>query len=110
MAKFFRFFCILLFFATHLACKNDVRKKESSQVSQQMPVANLPEELFEVRVLMDWSSVEIFINEGQYAMIAQLFPISPYNELQISNIGTSQLTLENFEISKAESIWKAEKR
>lgn len=74
-----------------------------------MPVANLPEDLFEVRVLMDWSSVDIFINEGQYAMTAQLFPNSPYNELQISNTGTSQLTLENFEISKGESIWKAEK-
>ncbi|HMB63941.1 MAG TPA: glycoside hydrolase family 32 protein [Eudoraea sp.] len=72
---------------------------------QQMPIADLPEESFEVRLLLDWSSIEIFINEGQYVMTAQLFPNEPYTELQIENLADAEIEFNGFEVNKAESIW-----
>jgi fructan beta-fructosidase len=72
---------------------------------QQMPIPVLPEEAYEVRILMDWSSIELFINGGQYVMTAQLFPTAPYTELQISNPLNSGVELKNFEVNRAETIW-----
>ncbi len=72
---------------------------------QQMPIPNLQEKSNEVRILMDWSSIELFINGGQYVMTAQLFPNAPYTELQISNPSAASIELNEFEVSRAESIW-----
>lgn len=71
---------------------------------QQMPVKELPEE-FEVRILTDWSSVEVFLNKGQYVMTAQVFPNAPYDELSLKNTGNATLTLDDFEYSVIEAIW-----
>ncbi len=72
---------------------------------QQMPIPNLPNAPYEVRILMDKSSVEIFINEGQYVMTAQLFPIKSYTRLKIENLGVDALLLSDFEVSKVKGIW-----
>ncbi|PKA98885.1 fructan beta-fructosidase [Flavobacteriaceae bacterium MAR_2009_75] len=72
---------------------------------QIMPVPNLPDELYEVRVLLDQSSIEIFINKGQYVMTAQLFPNEAYNKLTIENLEDEALNFTNFKISKIESVW-----
>ena len=69
-----------------------------------MPVPDLPEE-FEVRILTDWSSVEVFINQGQYVMTAQVFPNSPFGELIIENTGDSVLEIPDLEVTKVERIW-----
>ena len=71
---------------------------------QQMPVFDLPEE-YEVRILMDHSSIETFINKGQYVMTAQLFPNKPYDRLTIENLGEAQIELKNIETNKVERIW-----
>ena len=70
-----------------------------------MPVPNLPEDPFEIRILMDWSSIEVFINEGQYVMTSQIFPNEFYKQLEIKNNNNSDLILLNFEVNSAESIW-----
>ncbi|MCF8713977.1 glycoside hydrolase family 32 protein [Joostella atrarenae] len=64
----------------------------------QMPVNNLPEGLFEVRLIQDVSSIEIFINKGQYVMTEQVFPRMPYTNMIIKNT-----PFKNLEIFKIKS-------
>ncbi len=71
----------------------------------EMPVNRLPEGEYEVRILMDWSSVEVFVNGGTYVMTAQLFPNAPYNMLTLYNPGSQPADFTDFEVSRAESIW-----
>lgn len=72
---------------------------------QQMPTSDLPEGNYEVRILMDWSSVEIFINKGQYAMTAQLFPNKHYTDLTIENLAQEKLVFKDFELNEIKEIW-----
>jgi fructan beta-fructosidase len=72
---------------------------------QIMPVAQLPEGKYEVRILIDHSSIEVFINEGQYAMTAQLFPNEKYTDLTIENLGDTEFTLKDFQLNEIEGIW-----
>ncbi len=72
---------------------------------QQMPVPDLPADEYEVRVLMDQSSIEVFINEGQYVMTAQLFPNEKYSNLIIENLGEDEITFEDLTISKINGTW-----
>lgn len=72
---------------------------------QTMPITNLPKGEYEVRILMDWSSVEVFINNGQYVMTAQIFPNEFYKNLVISNPRDAVLELNGFAINGIKSIW-----
>ena len=60
---------------------------------QQMPITNLPAGQFEVRLFLDRSSIEVFINKGQYVMTAQFFPNENYTDLSIKNTGVGKLIL-----------------
>ncbi|MBT8302672.1 MAG: glycoside hydrolase family 32 protein [Maribacter sp.] len=73
---------------------------------QQMPVPDLPEGEYEVRVFLDRSSIEIFINKGQYVMTAQIFPKGSYTDLQIENLGDSEITMQAFSINEVQRIWE----
>lgn len=84
--------------------KTDFQEDFGSKI-QQMPIPNLPEQAYEVRMLIDWSSIEIFINEGQYVMTAQVFPNEPYTMLRISNTTKSEIKIKDLEVNQAESIW-----
>ncbi|NJB71874.1 fructan beta-fructosidase [Saonia flava] len=79
--------------------------KESFGKTQNMPIPNLPKEAYEVRILMDWSSIEVFINKGQYVMTAQIFPNEDYTNLIIENTSEDSGTFKDFEINKVKSIW-----
>lgn len=72
---------------------------------QNMPVPELPEGEFEVRVLLDASSVEVFLNQGQYVMTAQLFPTAAYRSLRVENKSDQPLTLDHFRLSPVRRIW-----
>lgn len=72
---------------------------------QQMPVPNLPEGEYEVRVLIDHSSIEVFINKGQYVMTAQLFPNEKYTDLTIENLGNNEIIFEDLTVSKVKGVW-----
>ena len=74
---------------------------------QRMPVRNLPDGEYDVRIFIDRSSIEIFLDKGQYAMTAQLFPNEPYTSLTIENLGEEEILLDDFAINKVERIWKA---
>ncbi|MFK7813030.1 MAG: glycoside hydrolase family 32 protein [Maribacter sp.] len=72
---------------------------------QMMPVDNLPDGGYEVRLLIDHSSIEVFINKGQYVMTAQLFPNEKYTDLTIENLGDSEITLKDFGVNTVKRIW-----
>ncbi len=88
-----------------LSGKVDFHEKFAPKV-QRMPIDNLPEEPFEMRILMDWSSIEVFVNKGQYAMTAQIFPNEFYKALDIENNNGSDLIFLEFEVNAVESIWR----
>ncbi len=72
---------------------------------QKMPIPDLPGGEFEVRILMDASSIEVFLNKGQYVMTAQLFPSENYNELYFSNASSNSITINDFTVSPVRGIW-----
>ena len=70
-----------------------------------MSVPKLPDGEFEVRMLIDRSSIEIFINEGQYVMTALIFPNEGYNTLKIDNHLDAEMFVKDFWVSKIKRIW-----
>lgn len=69
-----------------------------------MPVALTETEIFDIKILLDWSSIELFMDGGNYVMTEQVFPTEPYNSLIIQNeSGTSEIRLQS--IKHMESAW-----
>lgn len=71
---------------------------------QKMPVS-LPSTEYEVRMLLDHSSIEIFIDKGRYVMTAQLFPNDFFTDFKVQNSNDSPLELNNFQLSGVKRIW-----
>ncbi len=79
--------------------------QEDFGTTMQMPVTNLPNGEYEVRILMDRSSIEVFVNKGQYVMTAQIFPNEQYNKMEIMNTSQKSFELKDFEINLVKRIW-----
>ncbi|WP_340199843.1 glycoside hydrolase family 32 protein [Ascidiimonas sp. W6] len=74
--------------------------------SHEMSIEGLPEGKIELRIVMDWSSAEVFINKGQYVMTQQLFPTSNFTKLKIENKELNKhLVFSEFENNIINSIW-----
>lgn len=73
---------------------------------QQMPLDNLPEGLVEIRIFIDASSVEVFINKGQYVMTAQVFPMNSFSDLEIVNTATKPLNIADLKVNKVSGVWE----
>ena len=69
-----------------------------------MPINDLEDGPVEVSILVDWSSIEVFLNKGLYTMTQQIFPTTPYNQLVIEN-KSKEFAIENLVVEKMESIW-----
>ncbi|WP_340064591.1 glycoside hydrolase family 32 protein [Ascidiimonas aurantiaca] len=70
-----------------------------------MPIPLLPEGAIEIRIILDWSSIEIFLNKGQYVMTQQVFPRSFFTRLQFKNRDTAQpLQIINLMHYKVKSV------
>lgn len=74
-----------------------------------MDIKQLPKGPYEVTLLVDASSVELFVNRGQFVMTQQIFPTRPYTKLLIGNTSGSQMELKGFSISNVASIWDVSK-
>lgn len=72
---------------------------------QEMPIGNLPEGEVEIRILMDTSSIALFINKGQYVMTNQIFPREAYTTLEFLNSSDVELEINQFRESAVERIW-----
>ncbi len=71
-----------------------------------MVTDQLKGEDFKVEIYMDWSSIEIFINDGQYVMTQQIFPTEVYTDLVFENLSDSNLDIREFSISTIKSVWQ----
>ena len=67
---------------------------------------DINEEL-EFSIYLDRSSIEVFVNGGQYAMTGQLFPSKPYTKLSIENLSSNELQIKNLKVSPMQSVWKS---
>lgn len=76
-----------------------------AQTTQQMPITNLPLDVYEVRMLLDWSSLEVFINGGEYVMTAQIFPNQVFDRFEVVNNKSEPLMLNDFRMGSIKSIW-----
>jgi fructan beta-fructosidase len=72
---------------------------------QNMVMSNLPEEAVEVRLFIDHSSMELFINGGQYVMTNQLFSNEFYSVLTLENNSSDKLKINDFSERKVARIW-----
>jgi len=61
------------------------------------------DKVVDVRIILDWSSIEIFVDEGKYVMTEQIFPTEFYNNLQINS--KLKTTINNFKLNTIKSIW-----
>lgn len=70
-----------------------------------MPIAMLRDDSFDIKILLDWSSIEIFMDKGLFVMTDQIFPSEPYNTLVIENKDAEkEILLES--VMRMESIWE----
>ncbi len=60
--------------------------------------------LVEVRMIVDRSSIEIFVDEGRYVFTEQVFPKEPFTKLEI--ISKTASFLKGVEIFLVKPIWK----
>ncbi len=69
-----------------------------------VPIKEFTNEFFDVNILLDWSSIEIFLDNGIYSITEQIFPTEPFNQLIIENLDY-QAEIENGEIKFMKSVW-----
>ena len=67
-------------------------------------LTNLVSESVDYQIILDWSSIEIFINGGVYSFTEQLFPKKPYTKLSIQSDENQEIT--NLTINKIKGIWQ----
>ncbi|MEX0362045.1 MAG: glycoside hydrolase family 32 protein, partial [Allomuricauda sp.] len=71
------------------------------------PLTPLKNELYEVSILLDWSSIEVFVDGGLVTLTDQIFPNQPFNQLILENRDTTQ-AIQNVSVRKMESVWQSE--
>ncbi len=74
--------------------------------NQELPMPNLPEGEIEVRILLDKSSIELFINRGQYVMTNQIFPNSDFTKLLFENSADKEIRVLDYTENRVERIWQ----
>ncbi|NNK20383.1 MAG: glycoside hydrolase family 32 protein, partial [Flavobacteriaceae bacterium] len=74
---------------------------------QQMPLDNLPEGDLEFDIFLDASSVEVFVNKGQFVMTSQLFPTTSFDELVINNDGNKVSLVPELRTYSVKRIWRS---
>ena len=67
-----------------------------------MPYKPLDKEI-DIRIILDWSSIEIFIDNGRYVMTEQIFPTEFYNSLEIAS--DDHTKLNQFNLNTIKTIW-----
>ena len=65
---------------------------------------NLTTATLDYQIILDWSSIEIFLNGGVYTFTEQIFPNKPYTKLSIQSDENQEI--KNLSISKIKGIWK----
>ncbi len=66
-------------------------------------IPNIISQTIDYQIIVDWSSIEIFLNGGVYSFTEQIFPNKPYTKLTIQSDENQEI--ENFSIAKIKGIW-----
>lgn len=64
---------------------------------------NIISDILKYQIILDWSSIEIFLNDGLYSFTEQIFPNQPYTKLSIHSDENQEL--KNISIHKIKRIW-----
>lgn len=64
---------------------------------------NLISKTIDFQIILDWSSIEIFLNGGVYSFTEQIFPSQAYNKLTIQ--GKNNQEIKNIKIQSVKGIW-----
>ncbi|MEY2669922.1 MAG: Levanase precursor [Bacteroidota bacterium] len=67
------------------------------------PTPNLISKNIDFQIIMDWSSIEIFLNGGVYSFTEQIFPNQPYTKLTIQSVESQEI--KNTTIQSVKRIW-----
>ncbi|WP_223826633.1 glycoside hydrolase family 32 protein [Flagellimonas sp. S3867] len=79
-------------------------QSEFGNKKHHMPIGKLGDGPYKVTILMDWSSIEVFIDNGLYVMTSQIFPTEPYNQLIVQNMDEESI-INNINVHRMKSIW-----
>ena len=60
----------------------------------------------DIKIILDRSSIEIFIDQGRYVMTEQVFPNAAYTRLNI--LSEEPMNIEKLNINQLKSIWRDE--
>jgi fructan beta-fructosidase len=60
-------------------------------------------ETIDYQIILDWSSIEIFLNEGVYSFTEQIFPNKPYTKLSIQS--DEKQEIKNLTVHRIKGIW-----
>ncbi|MCL6460570.1 MAG: glycoside hydrolase family 32 protein [Flavobacterium micromati] len=63
----------------------------------------LTTETIDFQIILDWSSIEVFLNGGVYSFTEQIFPNEPYNKLILSSDRNQEIS--SISIKKIKGIW-----
>ena len=66
-------------------------------------IPNIISETIDYQIIVDWSSIEIFLNGGVHSFTEQIFPNKPYTKLTIQSDKNQEI--KNFSIAKIKGIW-----
>jgi fructan beta-fructosidase len=64
---------------------------------------NLNTQTIDYEIILDWSSIEVFLNRGIYSFTEQIFPKKRYTQLTL--VATENMNLKDLRINKIKSIW-----
>ena len=64
---------------------------------------NIVSETINYQIIMDWSSIEIFLNGGVYSFTEQIFPNKPYTKLIIQSDENQEIN--KLTINKIKGVW-----
>ena len=66
-------------------------------------IPNITSNTIDYQIIMDWSSIEIFLNGGVYSFTEQIFPSKPYTKLTIKS--NQRQEINSFSINYIKGIW-----
>ena len=97
------------------ASKMTVDRRNSGLVGFEKTFAGIHEQTYKsldtianVRMIVDRSSVEIFVDDGRYVFTNQVFPTEPFTQFEIAS--KSALYFKNINVFLVKPIWKKDEQ
>lgn len=78
-------------------------EKSFGEKTHTTPTPNLSSKTIDFQIILDWSSIEIFLNGGVYSFTEQIFPNQPFTKLTIQSIDNQEI--KNINFYSVKGIW-----